>query len=361
MFVADLHNDVLQRAMIGEDISKKTDKGHSDLVRLNESCIDLEVFVVWINDKNLQEGAFKKANKLYDKLEVLEKENNFIKITKSARDIYRAKNNNILSTPISIEGGEPIEDKIENLYHFINRGLFYFGPTWNHSLNWVSSGYDEIHNKKNIKSLGLNKFGIEVINTCNENGVIIDLSHIGEKSFWDIAKISSKPFIASHSSVHKLCPHFRNLKDDQILSIKQSQGLIGLNPYPFFIDPKFQEKEKIFRKKISHKIEKITFNEENSTVRWINKQHLLQKELQSIVPSIDIFIDHIEYIIKLAGIDYVAIGCDYDGLDCLPKEMTDCLDHIKIINSLEKRGYSEKDIEKIMGLNLLRVVEAVKN
>ena len=100
----------------------------------------------------------------------------------------------------------------------------------------------------------------------------------------------------------------------------------------------------MFRKEISHKIEKNTFKEENSTVRWINKQHLLQKELQSIAPSIDIFIDHIEYIIKLAGIDYVAIGCDYDGLDCLPKEMTDCRDHIKIINSLEKREDILKEI-----------------
>ena len=109
------------------------------------------------------------------------------------------------------------------------------------------------------------------------------------------------------------------------------------------------------------KIKKITFKEENDTTRWIKKQHFLQKELQSIAPSIDIFIDHIEYIIKLAGIDYVAIGSDYDGLDCLPKEMTDCRDHTKIIEKLEQRGYSEKDIEKVMGLNLLRVIEAVKN
>ena len=87
----------------------------------------------------------------------------------------------------------------------------------------------------------------------------------------------------------------------------------------------------------------------------------MQKELQSIAPSIEIFIDHIEYIIKLAGIDYVAIGSDYDGLDCLPKDMTDCRDHINILENLEKRGYSEKDIEKVMGLNLLRVVEAVNN
>ena len=106
---------------------------------------------------------------------------------------------------------------------------------------------------------------------------------------------------------------------------------------------------------------KIIINEENSLTRWISKQHLLQKELQSIAPSIEIFVNHIEYIIKLAGIDYVAVGSDYDGLDCLPKEMTDCSDHIKILESLEKRGYSERDIEKVMGLNLLRVIEAVKN
>ena len=90
--------------------------------------------------------------------------------------------------------------------------------------------------KKNIKHLGLSKFGYEVIHTCNDNGVMIDVSHIGEKSFWDIAAISKKPFIASHSSVHNLCAHFRNLKDDQIIEIKKSQGLIGLNTYPFFIE-----------------------------------------------------------------------------------------------------------------------------
>ena len=238
MFVADLHNDVLQRAMIGEDISIKTFQGHSDVERLQESCIDLEVFVIWIPG-NKFEDAFYKANKYYEILENLEKENN-IKIIKNLDDIDTAKKNNYLSTPFALEGGEAIENNIENLYHFINKGLFYFGPTWNHSLPWVSSNYDEKHNRKNIKSLGLNKFGHDVINICNENGVIIDVSHIGEQSFWDIDKISKKPFIASHSSVHKLCPHHRNLKDEQILAIKKSNGLIGLNPYPFFIDEELQ-------------------------------------------------------------------------------------------------------------------------
>ncbi len=361
MFVADLHNDVLQRAIIGEDISIRTENGHSDLIRLKESCIDLEIFVVWVSENNPKESAYLKANEFYDKLENLEKENDFIKITKTLGGIKETITNNILATPIAIEGGEPIEDKIQNLYHFIERGLFYLGPTWNHSLSWVSSAYDEIYNKKNIKSLGLNKFGIEVINTCNENGVIIDVSHIGENSFWDIVEISSKPFIASHSSVYNLCPHFRNLKDDQIMAIKKSEGLIGLNPYPFFIDPEFKKQEAKIRKKFSNQIEQITHQEKNKNVRWLKKQHLLQKKLQSIAPSIDKFIDHIEYIIKLTGIDSVAIGSDYDGIDCLPRELIDCCDHIKIAEKLDHRGYSEKEIEKVMGLNLLRVVQAVTN
>tara|TARA_Y100000590_G_scaffold460137_1_gene618774 strand:+ start:358 stop:1440 length:1083 start_codon:yes stop_codon:yes gene_type:complete len=360
MFVADLHNDVLQRAIVGEDISIETKEGHSDLERLKKSCIDLEVFVIWIPQIQHNNNPFDRAIKLYEKLLELEQKNN-IKIVKNLKEIQNSKRNKILSTPFSIEGGNIIENKIENLHYFINKGLFYFGPTWNNSLEWVSSNYDEKHNRKNIKSFGLNKFGVEVINTCNENGIIVDVSHIGEKSFWDIKKISNKPFIASHSSVHKLCPHHRNLKDNQILAIKESEGLIGLNPYPFFIDPQFKSIEIKFRKKIEHKLQEISLREKDKNIIWIKKQNILQKELKEIAPSIDIFINHIEYIIKLAGIDFVAIGSDYDGLDCLPKELNDCMDHIKIAEKLDERGYSQNDIEKIMGLNVLRVVELIKN
>ena len=361
MFVADLHNDVLQRSIIGEDISKLTTNGHSDLIRLIDSCIDLEVFIIWITNNNLNGDAFNRANQLIDKLEQLEKNNPSIKIVKNINEILSAKKNNILSTPFALEGGEAIKEDINNLYHFIERGLLYFGFTWNHSLSWVSSNYDENHNKKNIKSLGLNSFGEKVVHTCNENGIIIDVSHIGEKSFWDIVKLSSKPFIASHSSVYNLCNHFRNLKDNQILAIKEANGLIGLNPYPSFIDPTFKEKEKRFKKENSKELNNIIFTEKDKTKQWIKKQHFLQKRLQLISPSIEIYIDHIDYIIKLIGIDYVGIGSDYDGLDCLPKEFNDCRDHILIAKALEKRGYNKSEIEKIMGLNFLRVYELVKN
>ena len=165
--------------------------------------------------------------------------------------------------------------------------MLYFGFTWNRSLSWASSAYDETLNKKNIKSLGLNDFGKKIVTICNENGIIIDVSHIGENSFWDVFNYSSKPFIASHSSVYNLCNHFRNLKDDQIIAIKDKGGIIGLNPYPAFIDPTFKIKEENFRKKISSELKdiKLTYDsneaegfEESKTLQWIKTQHFMQKK-----------------------------------------------------------------------------------
>ncbi|MDC3178001.1 membrane dipeptidase, partial [Pelagibacteraceae bacterium] len=315
MFVADLHNDLVQRVIEGEDVTKFTPHGHTDIPRLLESKIDLEILIIWVSSKSSDPEFFERANKMYDEIEKISS-NKQIVIPKNFKDIREGINESKLMLPIAMEGGEAIENDINNLFHFIEKGLLYFGPTWNHSLDWVSSNYDEIYNSSNLKSHGLNEFGKEVINVCQENKVLIDVSHIGEKSFWDIAKISSKPFIASHSSVYNLCPHFRNLKDDQIEEIKKSKGLIGLNPYPFFIDKSFKERENKERKKYSDDLNSIERKYSNKISQWIAKQHFLQKKLADICPSIEIFVDHIEYVINKIGIDYVGIGSDYDGLDC---------------------------------------------
>ena len=358
MFVADLHNDLVQRIIEGEDVTKSTYHGHTDIPRLKESCINLQILIVWVSSKSDEPNFFNKANRMFDDIEKLSNEEDVV-IPKNLRDILKGINNDKLLLPISMEGGEAIENDIQNLYHFISRGLFYLGPTWNHSLDWVSSNFDEKYNKEKIKTIGLNNFGKEVINICQENKVLIDVSHIGEKSFWDIENISQKPFIASHSSVHKICPHFRNLHDDQIIAIKNKNGLIGINPYPFFIDPTFKERESKVRNQHKEKIKSIEIQHSKKSSQWLAKQHFFQKELSSVCPDIDIFLDHMEYIIKLAGIDYVGVGSDYDGLDCLPKGWNDCRDHIKIAQRLESRGYSQVEIEKVMGKNILRVLEEI--
>ncbi len=358
MFVADLHNDLVQRIMEGEDVTKITSHGHTDIPRLKESCINLQILIIWVSSKAKNPNFFNKANRMFDELEKLSNIEN-VKIPRSIKDIIEGINNNELLLPISMEGGEALENNLDNLYHFINRGLLYFGPTWNHSLDWVSSNYDEKYNKTNLKTIGLNDFGKEVVNICQENKILIDVSHIGEKSFWDIENISQKPFIASHSSVYKICPHFRNLHDDQIIAIKNKKGLIGINPYPFFIDPTFKKRESKTRNEYKEKIKSIEIQHSNRSSQWLAKQHFFQKKLSSICPELDLFIDHMEYIIKLIGIDYVGVGSDYDGLDCLPKGWNDCLDHIKIAEKLESRGYNQEEIEKLMGNNFLRVLEEI--
>ncbi len=360
MFVADLHNDLVQRVIEGEDVTKPTSHGHTDIPRLLKSEIDLEILIIWVSSNSKEPNFFKRADKMYDEIERISSHEEIV-IPKKLSDIREAIEKNKLMLPISMEGGEGLENDINNLYHFIERGLFYFGPTWNHSLEWVSSNYDETYNSSKLKSHGLNEFGKEVISICQDNNVLVDVSHIGEKSFWDIASISTKPFIASHSSVYNLCPHFRNLKDDQIEAIKKVKGLIGLNPYPFFIDKSFKERETEERKKYIDELNSIERKYSNKTSQWIAKQHFLQKKLENICPSIEIFVDHIEYVINQIGIDYVGIGSDYDGLDCLPNKWSDCLDHMIIQESLEKRGYKNTEIEKIMGKNILRVLEEIYN
>ena len=150
MFVADLHNDLVQRMMIGEDVTQNTSSGHTDIERLKLSSIDLEVMIVWTSEKEENISHFDFASQMYDKLEAL---NNIdgVTVPRTLQEIKLAKEKNELSLPIGMEGGEALENKIENLEYFINKGLFYFGPTWNHSLDWVSSGYGETHKKTLLK------------------------------------------------------------------------------------------------------------------------------------------------------------------------------------------------------------------
>ena len=178
MFVADLHNDLVQRVIEGEDVTKLTSHGHTDIPRLLKSEIDLEILIIWVSSNAKEPNFFKRADKMYDEIERISSHEEII-IPKKISDINEAIDKNKTMLPIAMEGGEGLENDINNLYHFIERGLFYFGPTWNHSLDWVSSNYDETYNLSKLKSHGLNEFGKEVISICQDNNVLVlSLIHI---------------------------------------------------------------------------------------------------------------------------------------------------------------------------------------
>jgi len=226
--------------------------------------------------------------------------------------------------------------------------------TWNNSTSWATSARDESAHAFIATPYGLTSFGKQIVKRMNEMGMMIDISHVVEQTFWDVIHITSKPVIASHSSVYALCPVFRNLKDDQIKAIAKNGGVIQVNFYSGFLDSSYEKKLKAFMN--LHKSEFDSLNakklpEYSIQMFFSTKYH---QEVQALRPPLSLLIDHIDYIVKLVGADYVGLGSDFDGIESAPKELNGVEDYPKITQALLKRGYNKKDIQKILGGNLIR-------
>ena len=254
------------------------------------------------------------------------------------------------------EGGNMVEGSMENLVTLYERGVRYLGLTWNTSNAIGVSAKDE---SELGKPGGLTESGKEVVLKMDELGMMIDVSHLGETAFWDVVNLSKNPIIASHSCVYNLCPHYRNLSDEQIQAIAKSGGLISINFYNKFLDPGGSSSQTIHNR-YKHDLNEI---EEICGTDYI-KFNEMRYEYLSNNPakggtSIDALIDHIDYIVKLVGADYVGLGSDFDGGINTPNELYDATCYPVITKKLVERGYKEEDIRKILGLNFLRVFKQV--
>ena len=195
----------------------------------------------------------------------------------------------------------------------------------------------------------------------NKMGMIVDISHVGEQTFWDAINTTTKPVIASHSCSHTLCPVFRNLKDDQLKAIAKNGGVVHLNFYSGFLDSSFQRRAAAFNG--AHKKEMDSLK----NIKWVNyeiEEWLLSKypsEAENLRPPLSLLIDHIDYIVRLIGIDHVGLGSDFDGISSAPKELRDVTAMPLITKALLNRGYSEIDIKKILGENFIRVFKAAQS
>jgi len=192
----------------------------------------------------------------------------------------------------------------------------------------------------------------------NDLGMMIDVSHAGEQTFWDAIKFSTKPVIASHSCVWNLCPFRRNLKDEQIKAIAKSGGVIFLNFYAGFIDSTYTKKAELFSKSHQKEIDSLISKNIQPDYAQILVFENHAEELKSIRPPLSMLIDHLDYIVNLVGIDYVGLGSDFDGIEAGPQELNGVQDFPLITKALLERGYSKKDIRKILGGNFIRVFKA---
>lgn len=359
--VADTHNDVLLRAMDGEDISVETKRGHSDLVRLKKGGVDIQVFAVWVDPVAFAKNSFKRANQMIDTLYSIASRNpDKIAVVRNSSEIEKALSEGKICAVIGVEGGHAIENSIENLKQLYKRGVRYLGLTWNNSTDWASSAFDETTNPEKLKTKGLSEFGKKVVEKMNELGMIIDVSHLGEQAFWDVIRVTKKPVIASHSSVYNLCPHYRNLKDEQIKAIAQTGGVVFVNFYAEYIDSAFNTKRKQLEEKYKMQFDSIKALYEHNPQEYRRvRRQLMMKIADELRPPLDVLIDHIDYIAKLVGVDHVGLGSDFDGISVTPLEMDDVTFLPNITKKLLERGYSIEDVKKILGGNFVRVFKQV--
>jgi len=359
--VTDTHNDILSTCIekhynFDDNLKGKT---HSDLNRMQQGGIDVQVFSIWCDASYGKGEAFNRAIREIDTLYATASRNPAkMKIVKSYADLQDALKHKQLAAMMGVEGGHMMEDNMAYLDSFKNRGVCYMTLTWNNSTPWATSARDESHDSLLHQPKGLNDFGRQLVKRMNDIGMMVDVSHVGEQTFWDVIKTTTKPIIASHSDAYTLCPVPRNLKDSQIVAIAKNGGVIDVNFYPGFIDSSFDRKERAFNAR--HQNERDSLLKLNPETYYAS-DYLYAKykdEIQAMRPPLSMLIDHIAYLVKLAGIDHVGLGSDLDGISITPQQIDDITDYPLITKELKKRGYKKKDIKKILGGNFLRVYKA---
>ena len=359
--VIDTHNDFLST---GIEKNKSFDmqlKGvtHSDLNRMKTGGIDIQVFSIFCDEKYGKGRAYAFANREIDSLyAVVERNPTKMMLVKTPSELSTAVKTEKLGAMIGVEGGHMIEDRLDYLEAFYNRGARYMTLTWNNSTSWASSATDERAKNNLGRPYGLTSFGKEVVKKMNTLGMIVDISHVGEQTFYDAIATTTKPVIASHSCTYKICPVPRNLTDNQIKALGKNGGVIHLNFYSAFVDSTFKEKNDAFIKR--HKAEKNELLKNNPSEFYADLvlHEKYKDEIDGVRPPLSLLIDHLDHIVKLIGVNHVGLGSDFDGINSSPRELNDVTDMPLITQELVKRGYSKKDIYKILGGNFIRVFKA---
>ena len=353
----DTHNDIPSTAIekgvsFDEDTRTKT---HSDLNRMLQGGVDAQLFSIWCDGNKV--NPYQWANREMDTVLAWTNRNPYkMMLALTANDMMKASRQNKLGVAFGVEGGHMIENDLNKLESLYKKGARYMTLTWNNSTDWATSAQDETTKGDSLKHKGLTDFGKTVVHKMNELGMLVDLSHVGEQTFWDAIRTSTKPVLVSHSCVYALCPHRRNLKDDQIKAIGENGGVIHLNFYSGFVDPEFEKRSDAFTAK--HKSEMDSLLKVNPEPYFM-QGFLFEKypdEVKALRPPLSMLMDHLDYIVKMIGVDHVGIGSDFDGVNSLPQQLDDVTCYPVITKELLKRGYSKKDVRKILGGNFLRLL-----
>jgi membrane dipeptidase len=357
--VIDTHDDTTQRLLDPHfDLSVRHNDGNIDIPRMKEGGLDAVYFSIWISSKILGPDAVKKALDQIDAVrETVRKNPNDLMLATSAADIREAKKQHKIAVLMGVEGGHMMGNDLSVLRTFAALGVRYMTLTHMDNNEWADSSTDKpAHN-------GLTDFGKDVIREMNRLGIIVDISHVSDKTFYDALETSKAPVFASHSSCRALCVAPRNMTDDMIRDLAKHGGVIQINYHVGFLSQEFRDFEKTHpetEKEIHDEVDKRCGN--NEACKLTTGDQVVRDFMQAgKVPKVDwtVIVDHIDHAVKIAGTDHVGLGSDFDGA-VMPIGMQDVTHIPQITDALLKKGYSESDIRKILGENTLRVLTQVE-
>lgn len=359
--LADTHNDVLSGYVLdGHALDSDLSAiAHTDLERMRKGGVDIQMFSIFSNDRYGKGRAFNRALQQIDSLDAVVKRNPDVMMeVNNMKQLKEALRKGKIASMKGVEGGHMIEESLEYLDSLYKRGARYLTLTWNNSVSWASSAADETSGK--AVSPGLNDFGRQVVKRMNELGMMIDISHVGEQTVKDVLEITTRPVIASHSSAYHICPHPRNLKDEQLKAIAKNGGVVFVNFYSGFLDSNYMRNKSAIQEKYRKQVDSL--KQLNKTGYFIDEwlAKVYPEEFEAIRPPISLLIDHIDHIVKIAGINHVGIGSDFDGIESAPKLLDGVQDYPNLIQALKERGYNNREINKITGKNFIRVFKRNK-
>jgi membrane dipeptidase len=359
--VLDTHDDTTQRLMSkGFDLAKRNPDGHVDIPRMREGGMNAIFFSIWIDGRIMGPPAVQKALDQIDAVhENVRKFSKDMVFARTAADVRRAHEEGKIAALMGVEGGHMIGNDIRIVRVFGDLGVRYMTLSHFYNDEWADSSTDKpVHN-------GLTDYGKEIVREMNRQGIMVDISHVSDKTFYDALEVSKAPLIASHSSCRALCDHVRDMSDEMIKALAAKGGVIQINYEKSFID---QDYKNAYDKATGgdgvvatlSQIVKDCGGDEDCVVKAetaLERKMTAEGKLPHV--SWERIVDHIDHAVKLVGADHVGLGSDFDGAS-MPEGMEDCSKLPKITEALLRKGYSDQDIRNILGENTLRVMEQVE-
>jgi membrane dipeptidase len=360
----DMHADTTQRLLDEDiDLSQRLADGHFDSVRAREGSLDAQFFSIWVEPQLFGGGgpaAMKRADDQINAVrELAARHSEVWELATSAADARRISAAGRMAAFTGLEGGYAIDEKLENVARYYEMGVRYMSPAWSVSTSWAGSSGDEVGANR-----GLNEFGKQVVREMNRLGMMIDVSHVSDPTFWDIVNTSTKPVIATHSGCRAIANVPRNLSDEMIRALAKTGGVVNVIFYPEHLEPGWSEKKKQVDAAIASEVQQASEAEPGNAVRKkMARDRVRREEYAKRLPSVSVsrLVDHIDHIVQLVGVDHIGIGSDFDGVQATLNDLPDVASLPNLTRELLKRGYSESDVSKILGGNMLRVMEETEH